>query len=153
MLRLFKYLMKYRKQVIVVLLSMILSLAISTINPLLIENAIENHIKVFDWKGLLIIAGISLTLSIISMFNSKFWMKTMAKVSNNVLMEIRDELYSHIQTLGFSFFDSRPTGKILARVIGDVNSLKDVLQSTVTQLLPDFLLVIVVFVVMLIKNP
>ncbi len=153
MLRLFKYLIKYRKQVIVVLLCMFLSLAISIINPLLIENAIENHIKVFDWKGLAIIAGISLALSIIAMFNSKFWMKTMAKVSNNVLMEIRDELYSHIQTLGFSFFDSRPTGKILARVIGDVNSLKDVLQSTVTQLLPDFLLVVVVFVVMLIKNP
>lgn len=152
MIRLFKYLLKYKKQVIIVLISMLLSLGINVVNPMLIEEALENHVKVGDWKGLLIIAGVSLALSLIAMFNSKFWMKTMAKVSNNVLMEIRDELYSHIQTLSFSFFDSRPTGKILARIIGDVNSLKDVLQSTVTQLLPDFLLVIIVLTVMFIKN-
>ena len=54
--------------------------------------------------------------------------------------------------MSFSFFDSRPTGKILARVIGDVNALKDVIQSTVTQLLPDFLTVIVVFIMMLAHN-
>ena len=39
-----------------------------------------------------------------------------------MLVKIRNELYEHIQTLSFSFFDSRPTGKILARIIGDVNS-------------------------------
>ena len=36
----------------------------------------------------------------------------MAKVSNEVLLTIREELYTHIQTLSFQFFDSRPTGKI-----------------------------------------
>jgi ATP-binding cassette subfamily B protein len=61
----------------------------------------------------------------------------MAKVTNNVLLTIRQELYSHIQKLSFNFFDSRPTGKILARIIGDVNSLKDVLSNSVTTLIPD----------------
>jgi ATP-binding cassette subfamily B protein len=76
----------------------------------------------------------------------------MAEVSNKVLLTIREELYQHIQTLGFGFFDSRPTGKILARIIGDVNSLKDVLSDSVTQLIPDLLTVICVAVIMLIKN-
>lgn len=76
----------------------------------------------------------------------------MAKMSNQVLLTIRNELYVHIQKLSFSFFDSRPTGKILARVIGDVNSLKEVLSDSVTKLIPDFLTVIAVAAIMLVKN-
>ncbi|MBD5158380.1 MAG: ABC transporter ATP-binding protein [Butyrivibrio sp.] len=152
-LRLFKYMLAYKKQIILVLACMFLSLGISVINPLLLERAIDVEIKGGDWNGLVIVVAISLAISVIYMLVAKYWMKTMAKVSNNVLLTIRDNLYSHIQTLSFSFFDSRPTGKILARVIGDVNSLKDVIQSTVTQLLPDLLTVIVVFVMMLARSP
>lgn len=151
--RLFKYMFRYKKEIILVLLCMILSLSISMINPLLVEHAIDVDIAGKDFKGLLGIVGISLAISIVFMFSTKFWMKTMAKVSNKVLLVIREELYAHIQTLGFDFFDSRPTGKILARVIGDVNALKDVIQSTVTQLIPDFLTLVVVFVIMFVKSP
>lgn len=151
-LRLFKYMLAYKKQIILVLACMFLSLGISVINPLLLERAIDVEIKGGNWNGLVIVVAVSLVISVIYMLVAKYWMKTMAKVSNNVLLTIRDNLYSHIQTLSFSFFDSRPTGKILARVIGDVNSLKDVIQSTVTQLLPDLLTVIVVFVMMLARS-
>ena len=152
-LRLFKYMLGYKKQIALVLACMFLSLGISIINPLLLEHAIDVEIANGNWQGLIIIVAISLVISVIYMLSAKFWMKTMAHVSNNVLLAIRDELYTHIQTLSFSFFDSRPTGKILARVIGDVNSLKDVIQSTVTQLLPDFLTVIVVLIMMFVHNP
>ena len=54
--------------------------------------------------------------------------------------------------MSFSFFDSRPTGKILARIIGDVNSLKDMLSDSVTTLIPDFLTVIGVITIMMAKN-
>ena len=63
-------------------------------------------------------------------------------VSNKILLRIRQDLYEHIQTLSFSFFDSRPTGKILARIIGDVNSLRDVLVNVVTTLIPELITVI-----------
>jgi ATP-binding cassette subfamily B protein len=76
----------------------------------------------------------------------------MAKVSNDVLLVIRQELYTHIQKLSFSFFDSRPTGKILARIIGDVNSLKDVLSNSVTTLIPDFITICAVVTIMLVLN-
>ena len=76
----------------------------------------------------------------------------MARVTNQVLLTIREELYAHIQTLSFHFFDSRPTGKILARVIGDVNSLKELLSDSVTQLVPEFVTVVGVAVIMVVKN-
>lgn len=72
---------------------------------------------------------------------------------NSILLTIRQELYTHIQKLGFKFFDSRPTGKILSRIIGDINSLKDVLSNCVTTLIPDFITVVAVVVIMFAKNP
>lgn len=152
-LRLFRYMFRYKKEVVMVITTMLLALSISVINPLLVEYAIDEKIVNGDFEGLAMVVGIALGISILYLFSAKFWMRVMAKVSNKVLMEIREELYGHIQTLSFSFFDSRPTGKILARVIGDVNSLKDVIQSTVTQLVPDMLTVVVVFIMMLIMSP
>jgi ATP-binding cassette subfamily B protein len=76
----------------------------------------------------------------------------MNKVANKVLLDIRQELYEHIQTLSFTFFDSRPTGKILARIIGDVNSMKDVMSNTITNLIPNFITVIGVVIIMLVKD-
>ncbi len=152
-LRLFRYMTSYKKEIILVTISILAALVISTINPLLLEHAIDVNIKNGDWMGLCILVGINLALSVAYVFIAKFWQKIMARVSNNVLVTIRDELYVHIQSLSFSFFDSRPIGKIIARVIGDVNSLKDVIHSTVVQLIPDTLTVIVVLTIMLIKNP
>lgn len=150
--RLFKYMLQYKKQIISVVMCMLLSLGISVINPLLLEYAIDVDIKGKNWPGLITVAIILLAINIVYMISAKYWMKTMANVSNSVLLTIRDQLYSHIQTLSFNYFDTRPTGKILSRVIGDVNSLKDVIQSTVTQLLPDFLTVVVVLIVMFVHN-
>lgn len=152
-IRLFKYMLVYKKEIVTVIVCLLITLGISVVNPLLMKRAIDVEIASKNLKGLIIVVAISLGISIIYMFVSRFWMKLMAKVSNSVLLKIRDELYTHIQTLSFSFFDSRPTGKILARVIGDVNSLKDVIHSTVTQLVPDLLSIIVVFIMMLIVNP
>lgn len=71
----------------------------------------------------------AIVLNLIMVLGIKLRMYVMAKVCNSILVTIRQELYTHIQTLDFQFFDSRPTGKILARIIGDINSLKDVLSN------------------------
>lgn len=152
-LRLFKYMMKYVKEIVWVIICMILSLSATVIVPLLIDRAIDIEIRNKNLQGLIITICVALALSLMYLVAEKIRMRIMAKVSNGVLMTIRDELYTHIQTLSFSFFDSRPTGKIIARVIGDINSLKDVITSSVTQLVPDLLMVIVVFIVMLVINP
>ena len=76
----------------------------------------------------------------------------MSVISNKILLKIRQDLYEHIQTLSFSFFDSRPTVKILARIIGYVNSLKDVLTNMATTLIPEFITVIGVVVIMMVKD-
>ena len=127
--------------------------AVSLINPLLIEKAIDDYIAVKDFMGLYKLAAFAITLNLILIVLVKLRMYIMAKVCNSVLVDIRQQLYTHIQTLDFHFFDSRPTGKILARIIGDINALKDVLSNSVTTLIPDFITVCAVVAIMFIKNP
>ena len=151
--RLFSYLLQYKLPIFGVLLIMAYCVAVSLINPLLIEKAIDDYIAVKDFMGLYKLAAFAITLNLILIVLVKLRMYIMAKVCNSVLVDIRQQLYTHIQTLDFHFFDSRPTGKILARIIGDINALKDVLSNSVTTLIPDFITVCAVVVIMFIKNP
>lgn len=151
--RLFSYLLQYKLPILGVLLIMAYCVGVSLANPLLMETAIDNHIVAKDFEGLYRIATIAIILNLILIILVKVRMYVMAKVCNNVLVNIRQQLYTHIQTLDFKFFDSRPTGKILARIIGDINSLKDVLSNSVTTLIPDFITICAVVIIMFIKNP
>lgn len=150
--RLFSYMLEYKGILIAVLICMGITVAISLVNPLLIEEAIDHYIAQSDFKGLMKLGLFALILNIIFIVMVKIRMYVMALVSNKILMSIRNDLYEHIQTLSFSFFDSRPTGKILARIIGDVNSLKDVLVNMITTLIPEFVTVVGVVVIMMVKD-
>lgn len=150
--RLFRYLLSYKKTIAIVLVIMAVTTGITMINPLLIQHAIDVDIAEGDIRGLLGLGVLALVLNLVWLAGDKLRMMMVAKMANHVLLEIRDELYVHIQKLSFHFFDSRPTGKILARVIGDVNSLKEVLSDSVTTLIPDFCTIIGVMAIMMALN-
>lgn len=152
LLRLFRYMLAYKLPIAAVIIIMLVTVAISIVNPLIIRHAIDTNIANNDLRGLLTTGGIALALNIAFVLLVKLRMYMMARISNQVLLTIRQELYTHIQRLSFSFFDSRPTGKILARIIGDVNSLKDVLSNSVTTLIPDFVTISAVVAIMIIIN-
>ncbi len=153
LLRLFAYLFAYKKQVILVLFIMMICVGITLLNPLIIESAIDDYIGQGDWNGLIKLCVFAVCINIVMVLLIKVRMHIMNQVTNGILVTIRQELYTHIQTLDFHFFDSRPTGKILSRIIGDINSLKDVLGNSVTTLIPDFITISCVVIIMLVKNP
>ena len=152
-LRLLSYMRSFKKEITAVLFIMAFCVTVSLLNPLIIEAAIDRCISAGNLPGLFRLIGMALVLNLLMIGGIRLRMYIMAKVCNSILLTIRQELYSHIQTLDLQFFDSRPTGKILARVIGDINSLKDVLSNFVTTLIPDFITVVSVVVIMFIKNP
>ena len=150
--RLFSYLLAYKWQIVLVLLIMGYGVLVSLVNPLIMESAIDDHIAKKDMYGLFRLLGIALAINLLLIVTVKIRMYVMAKVCNEILLTIRQELYTHIQKLDFSFFDSRPTGKILSRIIGDINSLKDVLSNCVTTLIPDGFTILAVVAIMFWKN-
>jgi ATP-binding cassette subfamily B protein len=150
--RIIRYLRPHIKEIIPVIISLMITVGISLVSPLLIEYAIDVHVADKNMKGLIIVASSVALLGLVYMLFVKLRMYMMNKVANKILLDIREELYEHIQKLSFTFFDSRPTGKILARIIGDVNSLKDVMANTITNLIPNFITVFGVVFIMLVKD-
>lgn len=150
--RLLGYLKGYTKEVILVLVAMTITVGISLYNPLLIETAIDDYVAEFDMGGLLRLAAFAVAVNILYVIMVKIRIYVMSYISNKIILSIREDVYEHIQSLSFTFFDSRPSGKILARIIGDVNSLKDVLSKAVTNIIPNTLTIIGVLVIMFVKD-
>jgi len=147
--RLAGYLMSHKGKVFAALALMLISTGVGLLSPYLMRIAIDEYIMAKDRAGLWWIGGILLAAYLISMVAQRRRIQIMSGLSKNILMNMRQELFSHIQTLSFHFFDGRPVGKILARVISDVNNLHDLFTNSITNLIPDFItLVAVIFIMM-----
>lgn len=150
--RLMKYLKPFKFKVFIVVLMMIFVKVCSLLNPYLLQISIDKYIAASNAAGLLKVSALIAFINITAMFISKKRITIMASITNQILVDIRDELYSHIQTLSFAFFDSRPVGKILARVIGDVDSLQEFFSNVVTTFVPEILTLVIVTVMMFSMN-
>lgn len=150
--RIMKYVMKYWKTIALILALIVFRTVVRIINPLFMEAGIDDYIAVGNFKGLLILGAIVTGINILTVLSVKLRIFITEKVTSKIVMEIRQDLYNHIQYLDFKFFDSRPTGKILSRIIQDVNSLKNFIENCITSLIPELGTLIAVLIIMFAKN-
>lgn len=150
--RLGTYLKPYKLKTFWVICLLLFVMIVGILNPYLLKVAIDKYIKHGNVKGLVIIGILLIVLNFVAMMASKIRWTMISSVTNNILVNIRHELYTHIQKLSFNFFDNRPVGKILARVMGDVNALQNLFNQSIQTLIPEFLSLICVTVVMFILN-
>lgn len=151
--RLLKYVAPYKWKTLGIVLMLLLIMSCNTLNPYLMKVSIDKFVSVGDVKGLLGIGVVLVLLNLIAMILSRIRMMSMSKITNQVLVNIRHELYTHIQTLSFSFFDNRPVGKILSRVVGDVNALNNLLNNSIVNLIPNLFTILLVIFMMFFMDP
>ncbi len=150
--KLFSYLKPYKLEVSLTLLLMGFVIGTDLLNPYFLKLAIDKYIANKNIAGLFQLGLAMVLIKILSLFAARKRIEIMAGVTNKILLTIRQELYTHIQKLPFNFFDTRPVGKILARIIGDVNSLNDLFTNSVTNLIPDLATLVAVTAIMLSMN-
>lgn len=150
--RLMEYISPYKKEVAVVMLLMVFTMAVSLLNPSFVQYTVDNAIAKKDFRGLILVSLGMLALNLLSAFAARVRLLKMGMISNKIVLNMREELYKHIQKLSFAFFDSRPVGKILARVVGDINSLQLLFTNSVTSLIPQILQLILVTIIMFLTN-
>ncbi len=150
--RLFGYLKEYIPGILLVLFSMLTAVAVTLTIPLAVASMIDDHVAIGDVNGLIKLGLIVVAMCVVYFFMVRIRIYMMTKIANKILLRIRQEMYEHLQTLSFTYFDGIPSGKILARITGDVESLKGVLMRSVTTLIPETLTIIGVMVIMFIKN-
>jgi ATP-binding cassette, subfamily B, multidrug efflux pump len=142
--RLVHYLRPYKGKIIFTVILMLLASAANLVGPYLIKQAIDVEIPEGDTKGLAILAAIFLFALIFTGICLKFRIRMMSEIGQNVIKSIRKDLFTHMQRLSFSYYDSRPHGKILVRVVNYVNSLSDLLSNGIINLITDLFSLIVI---------
>ncbi|MBP5152543.1 MAG: ABC transporter ATP-binding protein, partial [Lachnospiraceae bacterium] len=117
------YIKKYLKYMIFAMvfsaIAGITSLASPTITRKVLDEAVPNK----DMKQLCILVGILVGVYILTVIFATIRSKTMVNVSQNIIYDIRKDLFAHLQKLPFQYYDDRPHGKILIRVVNYVNSV------------------------------
>ena len=144
-LRLMRWMKPFSKWMVLSCVLMLFSSVISLTSPYLIRMAIDKAIPNENIK-MLVIISIALTLSVVIVrFLLAAKLKIMTRVSQKIIVNIRNDVFTKLQSLPFSYFDNRPHGKILIRVVNYVNSLSDLLSNGIIQLISDlFTLVVIV---------
>jgi len=143
--RLWQYIKPYRKDLLTTLVMMILSNLAVLLGPYLLRHAINNVIPAGDMLGLLFVALLFLFSIFVSMVCMKYRIRVMSRVAQNVILNLRRDLFNHLQKLSFNYYDSRPHGKIIIRVVNYVNALNDLLQNGIINMMTDlFSLVLII---------
>ena len=135
--RAMKYIKKHRfKMLLAFFLSVMASIAgllVPKITQTVLDTVVPNHDLGLMGKLIVMFVGIISVSIVCSVIRSR----VMAHVSQEIIYDIRKDLFAHLQKLPFSYYDSRPAGKILVRVINYVNSVSDILSNG--SLKPSFL--------------
>lgn len=142
------YVKRYRKPMIFAFLMSAVSSVAVLYGPKILQWVLDEAVPNKDVALLLRLGVMYLVFIIISTLLKTFQHYIMAHVSQNIIFDIRHDLFAHLQKLPFSYYDSRPAGKILVRVINYVNSVSDILSNGIINSIIDILNVIFIIIFM-----
>ncbi|MFQ9498241.1 ABC transporter ATP-binding protein [Neglectibacter timonensis] len=123
------YIGRHKKKMILSLLYSAISAACALVGPLLIQRAIDVAVPEKNIGELVLLSVLMLVSIILSILFARARSKYMIVVGQEIIYDIRKDLFEHLQKLSFQFYDDRPHGKILTRVINYVNSVSDALSN------------------------
>ena len=129
LLRAGTYIGRHKKKMILALLYSAISAAAALIGPLLIQRGVNVSVPNRDYRELVLLSVCMLASILVSVLFSRVRSKYMIEVGQDVVYDIRKDLFLHLQKLPFQFYDDRPHGKILTRVINYINSVSDALSN------------------------
>ena len=151
-IRLMGYLKPYKAQAAIAVLLMMAASVCALAGPYIVKVAIDSKIPEKDIPGLLLLAGAFLLALAVSAACLKLRIGIMSEIGQDVIYNIRKDLFTHLQKLPFAYYDSRPHGKILVRVVNYVNSLNDLISNGIINLVTDLFTLAAIIVFMLLLN-
>ncbi|MBI3006423.1 MAG: ABC transporter ATP-binding protein [Ignavibacteriales bacterium] len=132
LLRLLPYLARYKKTLIVGILTVVGSNLFSIVQPLFLGYAIDElkagmESKTYITSDLLLWAGLIVGFSVIAGFFTFLTRQTIIVVSRHTEFDLRNDFLSHLQKLSYSYFQNKPTGDLMAHATNDISSVRNVL--------------------------
>lgn len=150
LLRAGTYIGRHKTKMVLSLLYSALSAAAALVGPLLVQRGINVSVPNRDYGELALLSVGMLAAIVISILFARARSKYMISVGQEIIYDIRKDLFAHLQKLPFQFYDDRPHGKILTRVINYVNSVSDALSNGIINFVLEIFNLVLIAVFMLI---
>ena len=146
------YTKPYRREIFTTVAAMMSSSALALAPPYLLKIAIDTAIPEKSIQMIVILSLIALATTVANVFLVRYRVLTMSRVGQFMIRDLRLDLFMRLQKLPFSYYDSRPHGKILVRVVNYVNSLSDMLSNGIINMITDLFSLVVIIIIMFSLN-
>ncbi|MCL4875756.1 MAG: ABC transporter ATP-binding protein/permease [Anaerolineae bacterium] len=147
------YLKPYKKNIVISLIGMALAVLSTVAGPPIIGLAVDEGLKQNNFGVVIWASAGYLVLQAAGFVGLRLQIYIMAVAGQGIIQTLRDQLFTHIQRLPLAFFSTYETGRIIARIIGDVNVLREAISFAVIGALRDMFIVLGMIVTMLLLDP
>ena len=147
--RLVQYIIPYKNKMIRVAFLMLSSSALTMLIPLFFQQIMDNCIPAKDMHTIIVYCVLTLAISVYAAVALGLKTQHMSEVGQNIVHDLRADLFKHLQKLPFSYYDDRPHGKIQVRVVNYPNSLSDLLSNGIVNTLTELCNLIFIIIFML----
>ena len=135
--RLMAYLKPYRKRFFSVAVMMLTASAFTMLIPQFFLRIMDVCIPAKDMRGVAFYSGLTLLAALYSAISLRYKIKHTNIIGQQIIHDLRSDIFEHLQDLPFSYYDNRPHGKIQVRVVNYVNSLSDLLSNGIVNTITD----------------
>lgn len=120
--------------------------------PYLTQVAIDRFVAERDPAGLNLVALAFLATALLNWWSSYGQTYLVSYVGQSTIYDLRDRMFRHLQRLSFRFFDSMATGRIMSRLMSDVDAINQLISAGLVSLFADSLVLVTIMATMLWMN-
>ncbi|WP_418837464.1 ABC transporter ATP-binding protein [Ruminococcus sp.] len=150
--RSFVYIKKYKGKMITALVLSVFAAISGLLGPLITQYALDNTIPQKNMGQLVLLTLAFIGTIAVSITFSTIRSRIMTVVGQDIIFDIRTDLFKHLQELPFEYYDNRPHGKILIRVVNYVNSVSDMLSNGIINVILECLNMLFIMIFMFFVN-
>ncbi|NLV74855.1 MAG: ABC transporter ATP-binding protein [Chloroflexi bacterium] len=150
--RMLRYTRPYRKELTLATVVIAIGSVLRLAEPYLLRTAIDLGITPGNMQVVNRVAGIWLAFQIIGAITEYIRIHILNRTGQNLLYDMRQELFDHLQWLSLRFYDARPVGRIMARVTNDVETINDLINSGLVTIIAQSISLVGIVVVMFVIN-
>ena len=150
--RSFVYIKKYKGKMITALMLSVFAAISGLLGPLITQYALDNTIPQKNMGQLVLLTLAFVGTIAVSITFSTIRSRIMTVVGQDIIFDIRTDLFMHLQELPFEYYDNRPHGKILIRVVNYVNSVSDMLSNGIINVILECLNMLFIMIFMFFVN-
>lgn len=153
--RLLSYFKKYKVAMFLVIVFIILSSLTGVASSIFIEKLIDDYITPLmgvvnpDFSGIVSLLTVMAGIFAIGTVSNYLYARIMVVVSQGILKQIRDEMFSKMQNLPVGYFDSHTHGEIMSRYTNDIDSLREMIADGIPEIISSLMTIIAVFCAMI----